>query len=660
MLIYWARIGRFAVSLCGSVAVCATSTLLLTTTPATAQHSVARQWNDALLNAIRLDFPAPTVHARNLYHYSAAVWDAWATYDNTALGVFYTDKTPAPLGLSVARDEAISYAAYRVLSQRYTHAVDPVATQTIFDSLMGSLGYNTGIVTTEGDSPAAIGNRIAAQILADTINDGSNETNGYADDTGYSPLNDPMHLQFTGSVDTDMGGPNYWQPLAFETRVTQNGLVADQIQTFVSPNWGDVTPFALSPVPGQEAWTAVDPGAPPLLGEIGDTDFKENVVSVIRYSAVLDPGMTHVPFDFSTADLNSGDSMMIDISPASRGNRVLGTHIDRGHTMNPATELPYTPQVVHLGDYSRVLAEFWADGPDSETPPGHWFTLANYVADHPNSVKRIGGQGPILDDLEWDAKVYLAMGGAVHDAAVAAWGSKREYDYVRPISMIRYMGGLGQSTDESDVATYHENGLPLMPGLIEVITSDTTIPGNRHEHLTAYEDEIAIYAWSGEGEVSDGEVAGTDWIRAVEWWPYQQATFVTPAFAAYVSGHSTFSRAAAEVLTEITGSEFFPGGLGEYFFSQDAFLDFELGPSGDVTLQWATYRDAADEAGISRLFGGIHVAPDDFAGRIMGELIGQNAWTKAQTYFVPVPGTGLCLALLAGAGVLRRTRRQHR
>ena len=133
---------------------------------------------------------------------------------------------------------------------------------------------------------------------------------------------------------------------------------------------------------------------------------------------------------------------------------------------------------------------------------------------------------------------------------------------------------------------------------------------------------------------------------------------MTPPFAAYVSGHSTFSRAAAEVLTEITGSEFFPGGLGEHFFAKEAFLEFEHGPSNDVTLQWATYRDAADEAGISRLFGGIHVACDDFAGRIMGSLIGQGAWAQTQAYFVPTPATGLCLTLLAGLGVLRRPRRQ--
>ena len=115
--------------------------------------------------------------------------------------------------------------------------------------------------------------------------------------------------------------------------------------------------------------------------------------------------------------------------------------------------------------------------------------------------------------------------------------------------------------------------------------------------------------------------------------PYQAATFVTPAFAAYVSGHSTFSRAAAEVMTSFTGSAFFPGGLGTFIAEAGEFLDFDEGPSVTVALQWATYFDAADEAGISRLYGGIHVPADDFAGRVMGATIGQAAFALAEDYF---------------------------
>jgi hypothetical protein len=228
-------------------------------------------------------------------------------------------------------------------------------------------------------------------------------------------------------------------------------------------------------------------------------------------------------------------------------------------------------------------------------------------------------------------KLYFALNGAVHDAAIAAWGAKGYYDSVRPISMIRYMGGLGQSSDPSGPA-YHPEGLPLVAGLVEVITEATTAPGRRHEALAGHEGEIAVHAWAGSPADPEIETGGTAWILATEWVPYQQPTFVTPSFAGYVSGHSTFSRAAAEVLTAMTGSEYFPGGLSEWTIPAGS-LEVESGPTRDVTLQWATYYDAADQAGISRLYGGIHIAADDFGGRRMGALCGEAAWALAQRYF---------------------------
>ena len=182
-------------------------------------ETVARQWNEALLNAIRVDFPAPTVHARNLYHTSAAMYDAWATYDPIAKGHFVLDKHHAG-DLGAARDEAISYAAYRVLSDRYQLSVLPEESQAIFDGLMNQLGYDPGVTTTVGNSPAAIGNRIANQILDGTLNDGSNEANGYVDNTGYVPTNIPMVVDYPGVVTPDAGpiaDVNRWQPLFLDS-----------------------------------------------------------------------------------------------------------------------------------------------------------------------------------------------------------------------------------------------------------------------------------------------------------------------------------------------------------------------------------------------------------------------------------------------------------
>jgi hypothetical protein len=122
------------------------------------------------------------------------------------------------------------------------------------------------------------------------------------------------------------------------------------------------------------------------------------------------------------------------------------------------------------------------------------------------------------------------------------------------------------------------------------------------------------------------------WILAENWWPYQRPTFVTPPFAGYVSGHSTFSSAAAEVLTQMTGDPFFPGGMGTFDAPQNDFLHFEEGPSVDIQLEWATYKDAADECSLSRIWGGIHPPVDDIDGRKMGMDIGDLAITKADEY----------------------------
>ena len=130
-------------------------------------------------------------------------------------------------------------------------------------------------------------------------------------------------------------------------------------------------------------------------------------------------------------------------------------------------------------------------------------------------------------------------------------------------------------------------------------------------------------AWKGPEYITEPALtnAGVGWIRAQEWWPYQRPTFVTPPFAGYVSGHSTFSRAAAEVLCLLTGDEYFPGGMGSFPIAAHEFLVFEDGPSENFELQWATYRDAADQSALSRIWGGIHPPQDDFPGRSIGQVV---------------------------------------
>jgi hypothetical protein len=299
--------------------------------------------------------------------------------------------------------------------------------------------------------------------------------------------------------------------------------------------------------------------------------------------------------------------------------------------VNPATGQPYAPDLVNQGDFTRALTEFWADGPKSETPPGHWNVVANKVSDELDPNLKIGGTGPTVDRLQWDVKLYLALNAATHDAAIAAWGLKGHYDSVRPISMIRYMGELGQSSDP-ELPSYDKAGLPLVPDLIELISTDTTAAGQRHAALKGHEGEIAIKAWSGNPKDPKTETSGVAWILATTWVPYQLPTFVTPAFQGYTSGHSTFSRASAEVMTGFTGSEFVPGGLDEWT-TKPGELKVEAGPTKPVTLQWATYYDAADMAGQSRLYGGIHIQADDFNGRKTGSACGTAALALALQYY---------------------------
>ncbi|MHC4218104.1 MAG: vanadium-dependent haloperoxidase [Planctomycetota bacterium] len=617
--------------------VTAIGALGVTTAPSAGQHSVARQWNEENLNAIRRDFARPTVHARNLYHVSVAMWDAWAAYSVNAYQVLHAEKR-STVDVEAARKEAISFAAYRVLQARYAKSPGAGESLPAFDALMDQLGYDKTYTATVGNTPAALGNRVAVSVLYLGLQDGANEAGGY-ENLYYQPINPPLLPDFPGNP--DIIDTNRWQPLALEYFIDQSGNpVPEGYPDFLSPEWGLVEPFSLTQDDltihqrdGNDWWVYHDPGPPPQIGGVGEDYYKWGFEQVTIWSGHLDPA----------------DGVMWDVSPNNIGNATLpgpgdyATYYDlfnggdwgTGYTQNPATGQPYTPQFVPRGDYARILAEFWADGPESETPPGHWFTLLNYVSDYPGFEKRLGGTGVLLSDLAWDVKAYLAMGGAMHDVAIASWGVKGYYDYLRPISAIRYMADQGQCSDPGDVDTFDINGIHLYPGLIEVVTDASTDPGERHAHLAGEEGKIAVYAWRGHEFVVDPDLdtAGVDWILAENWWPYQRPTFVTPPFAGYVSGHSTYSRAAAELMGLLTGDEYFPGGMGEFYCPANEFLVFEDGPSMDVTLQWAKYNDASDQCSLSRIWGGIHPGADDLPGRIMGQVIGPEAFTHALVFF---------------------------
>jgi PAP2 superfamily len=214
-----------------------------------------------------------------------------------------------------------------------------------------------------------------------------------------------------------------------------------------------------------------------------------------------------------------------------------------------------------LTDEHKAIAEYWADGPGSETPPGHWCLHAQHVSAR-------DGHG-----LDEDVKLFFALTGALLDASVACWDAKRTYDSVRPVTAIRFL-----------------------------------FSGRE------------VHAWGGPG-------LGRRRIRGEDWQPY----IPTPPFGEHPSGHSTFSAAAAAVLAGFTGSDRF--GASATIPAGGSRVEPGVTPAADITLSWATFTDAADQAGRSRRYGGIHFQDGDLVGRTLGGLVGARAWQAASELF---------------------------
>tara|TARA_B100001287_G_scaffold175411_1_gene147868 strand:- start:1071 stop:5081 length:4011 start_codon:yes stop_codon:yes gene_type:complete len=614
-------------------------------------YSIARLWNEVLLFSIRNDLARPTVHARNLFHISAGMYDSWAIVNEkgspyligNSLNGFDSDfdSFSSTDALNESNLKAISYAAYRMINHRFSNSPGYERIQFKSKLLMNLLGLDINYLESENynTNPKDLGNYIAETYIEYGLVDGSNEQADYKNQY-YLPVNEPLTPIFSGNP--TITNPNRWQPLTLDVFVDQSGnVLSETTPEFLGAEWGNVWPFGLSyedmtefERDGNIYKVFHDPGSPPLIDQNQNT----NELFIEAFSMVSVWG----------SHLTPEDDTIWDISPNSIGNvddqtypqdfnnytdfysYYTGGDTGQGYSTNPVTNETYEVQNVKRGDYTRVLAEYWADGPDSETPPGHWFVLLNSINDNPELEKKFKGQGDELSDLEWDIKSYFLLGGVMHDVAVSVWGIKGWYDYVRPISAIRYFSELGQSTDSS-LENFDENGFKLIDGLIEVVETGDPLAGDDNENL----GKIKLYTWKGHNyiENTETEYAGVDWILAENWWPYQRPTFVTPNFAGYVSGHSTYSRAAAEMLKNFTGSPYFPGGLETHTAKQKEFLVFEDGPSQDILLQWVSYKDAADQCSLSRIWGGIHPYIDDIPGRLIGQVIGNDSFEFGAEYF---------------------------
>jgi hypothetical protein len=472
----------------------------LTDPPVPEGESVVLQWNDVNLQAIRDTKPGPPQTARALAIVHTAMYDAWAAYDAVAVGTRYGGdlRRPSEEHTPGRKSEAISYAAYRALTDQYP------SQEGVFRAKMTALGYDPDNDSTDRTTPAGIGNVAAAAVIAFRHVDGANQTgelgNGapYSDYTGYAPMNPPISVE-SPSVPEDFPHPDRWQPLTFV-----NPAGATVTPAFICPQWGHVVPFAMT---SPSMFRPVPP-AP-----LGSPEYLEQAQELITLSA-------------------------------------------------------------NLTDEQKWIAEYWADGPSSELPPGHFNLFAHMISER---------DGHTLDQ---DMKMFFALTNAVFDVGIAVWEAKAYYDYCRPVTAIRYLFG-GQT----------------------------------------------INAWGGPGQNNVP-------IDGAAWKPYQPTWFPTPPFAEYPSGHSGFSAAAAEVLKRVTGSDSF---TFSYTVQAGGFkAEPGVAPASAVTVTFNTFSEAADEAGISRQYGGIHFEQGDMASRTMGRQCGALAWEKAKSYW---EGTAGSLAL---------------
>ncbi len=222
-----------------------------------------------------------------------------------------------------------------------------------------------------------------------------------------------------------------------------------------------------------------------------------------------------------------------------------------------------------LNDKTKAIAEYWSDGPGTIQPPGHWSYIAQISA---ASAKYHDAQTAIDNDV----KLFFILANAMLDVSIAVWDCKLAFDSVRPITAVQYLYA-GQS----------------------------------------------VRAWAGPG-------MGTQAIDGGQWMPYQLPTFVTPPFPEYVSGHSTFSAAGAYVLSQFQGSDTFDFSYAQR--SGTSRIEPGITPTTDISLSWPTFLAAANEAGLSRRYGGIHFSHSDLDGRTLGRNVASLVWGKALSY----------------------------
>ena len=190
----------------GKAALCLLALTASLAVQAASPRSMARVWNEQALVAIRMDTPHPPAQARNLFSLSVCMYDAWAAYDtNGAIGFIYRGKHTAP-DIAAARNEAIAFAAYRLLVERHAYSRTATNTLPLDDQLMTSLGFDPNNASRDTSTPAGVGNTIYDAVSAWFLNDGSRQTNGIP-----YPLSNPP-VAYPGAP-ANQGGYVFLNPL---------------------------------------------------------------------------------------------------------------------------------------------------------------------------------------------------------------------------------------------------------------------------------------------------------------------------------------------------------------------------------------------------------------------------------------------------------------
>lgn len=230
-----------------------------------------------------------------------------------------------------------------------------------------------------------------------------------------------------------------------------------------------------------------------------------------------------------------------------------------------------------LDDREKLIAEYWAGMhedkfEDSPITPDSGLT---YWTVPPVQCCRIARYVATKNCFRNSnvIKMFFALSNALLDASIAAWDGKVHYDHGRPDSIIRHL-----------------------------------------------KDDESFKAWGG-------PCRGTVEMEGEGWCPY----IPTPPFAEYPSGHSTFSHALAEIVDCFCGNDDY--GECVSFPACSSVVEPDCTPSEELTLTWHTLREAADQAGMSRRYAGIHFCDGDMQGRELGKRVAHVVWQKVCSYF---------------------------